>query len=126
MDDPEDVIAFGHRRDDDPEGHHVVDLVERRAPFLHLLVDRPEMLRPPGHVELGNTGPGQLLFERLLQGVDHFLPDRPLRGHLPGERGVHLRLEELEREVLELRLHLRHAEPVGERRVDLPGLGRDP
>ena len=42
-----------------------------------------------------------------------------------GELAEALRLEHLEREVLELPLHLPDAEPFGERRVDLHGLASD-
>ena len=45
--------------------------------------------------------------------------------HLPRQRAVVVRLEKLEREVLELRLHARHPEPMRQRRVDLPGFERD-
>ena len=44
----------------------------------------------------------------------------------PAELAVGLRLEHLEGEVLQLPLHLPHPEPMGERRVDLHRLARDP
>ena len=51
VDDAEHVVAVRHRAHDDPHRHEVVDLVERLAPLLHLLEDRPEVLGPAGDLE---------------------------------------------------------------------------
>ena len=49
-----------------------------------------------------------------------------LDGDLVHQVAVVVRLEELEREILQLGLDAGHAEPVRQRRVDLPGLRGDP
>ncbi len=44
MDQAERAIAFADVVDDDPEGHHVGQLLEADVPFGHLLPDRIGML----------------------------------------------------------------------------------
>ena len=126
VNDPQDVIALRHARHDHPHRHHVVDLFQRGAAPLHLGRDRPEMLGPAGHLEVGHVGAAELALQRDPERPDHLLPLGAPRGQLVGQAAVFLRLQELEGEVLELRLDARHAEAVGQRRVDLPGLERDP
>ena len=125
MDHAQGVVAVGHGADDDPERHHVVDVVEPGIAAAHLLEDGPEVLGPAAHLELGDPGAPQFLLERLLERLHHRLTLGPLGGDLAGERGVILRLQELEGEVFELRLDAGHPEAVREGSVDLPGLGRD-
>ena len=67
----------------------------------------------------------ELVIERRAQLEDGLLPLGALGGHLRDQVAIVVRLEELERQVLELGLDAGHAEPVGQRRVDLAGLERD-
>ena len=55
VDDAERVIAVGHGVDEHADGEEVVDLLVRLLALLHLLVDRPEMLRPTGDVDVANA-----------------------------------------------------------------------
>ncbi len=125
VDRPEHVIALGDVVHEHAHGEQVVDLFERLAALLHLLVDGPEVLRPTRDLALGEAGGLQLLLERRLQPLDGPLPLDLLRPHLARQRAVIVGLEELEGEVLELGLHARHAEAVCQRRVDLARLERD-
>ena len=84
------------------------------------------MLGPAGDLEPVDAGPPQLVSSGSLELEDRLLPRRPLGRHLRRQVAVVLRLEELEGQVFQLRLHAGHAEPVRQRRVDLPGLQRDP
>ena len=111
------------RVDDDPDGDQVVDVVELLAPHDHLLVDGPQVLRPPGDVGLDAH-----LVEPLAHVDEHPLEillalGRPGRHHLL-DLGVALRVQRGEGQVLELPAHLLHAEAVGQRRVDVEGLLR--
>jgi hypothetical protein len=102
-----------------------VDLLEVARGALHLLIDGPEVLGPPAHqgVHLGLLhGPPQPLAHFIYIGG----PALGRAGHLGGQGAEVLRLEVLEAEVLELHLHPLDAQPVGHRRVDLPGLPGDP
>ena len=108
---------------DDPDGDQVVDVVELLAPDDHLLVDGPQVLRPPGDVGLD---------AHVVEPLAHVDEDpleillalgRPGRHHLL-DLGVALRVQRGEGEVLELPAHLLHAEAVGQRRVDVEGLLR--
>ena len=109
--------------DDDPDGDQVVDVVELLAPHDHLLVDGPQVLRPPGDV-----GHDAHVVQALAHVDEHPLEvllalRRPGRHHLL-DLGVALRVQRGEGEVLELPAHLLHPEPVGQRRVDVEGLLR--
>ena len=109
--------------DDDPDGDQVVDVVELLAADHHLLVDRPQVLRPPGDVGLDPH-----LGQPLAHVHEHLLEilltlRRPGRHHLL-DLGVALRVQRRERQVLELPPHLLHAEPVRQRRVHVEGLLR--
>ena len=46
VDDAERVVAVGHGVDEHANGEEVVDLLVRLLALLHLLVDRPQVLRP--------------------------------------------------------------------------------
>ena len=122
--DAERAVARRHVVHDDADREQVIHLVEADALATHLRRDRPEMLGATG--ELGpDTGLLELGRERLHGLVDVALAHLPPRGQLLGELLVLLRLEVLEREVLELPLDLPDAEAVRERRVDLHRLLRD-
>ena len=64
------AVAVLHRVDDHPHADEVVDLVELLAPHDHLLVDRPVVLRPAGHlgVDVQLLEPGAHRAERPLRG----------------------------------------------------------
>src|SRR5690606_26789563 len=118
------VIAVRHRVRDHPDRHQVVDLVERPAPLDHLPMDRPHILRPPVHLARAPRVL-QLLLQRLPQRLDLLLPLRPPLRDLHRQLAVRLRLQVLERQILQLPLDLRHPQPVRQRGVDLHRLQRD-
>ena len=126
VNDAQDVVALGDIVHEHAYREEIVDLFERLVPLLHFLIDRPEILRTAGNLRLGEPGALQFLRERLAQALDGLLTLNLPCPHLPGQRPVVLGLEELKRQVFELGLHARHAEAVGQRRVDLAGLERDP
>ena len=123
---PSARVAVLHRIGDDADGDQVVDLLELDLLALQLEEDAVQTLdasldlahRNLRFVELEPDGPLQLL-------------DRPL-GHAPAaldlerERRVRARVGGLERQLLQLVLDLAHAEPVGDRRVDVERLLGDP
>ena len=119
------ITVFDLLIDDDAEPDRVVDLLDLEILALHLRVDGGDVLQAAEDlgrdVDLGELG------------RDH--PDHVLDVGLalvPGD--VQLRLElrrrvglqAPERVILELLLHPVHAEPVGERHVDVHRLLRDP
>ena len=65
VDHAERVITIGDGVDEDANRHEVVDLLVWLVPLCHLFVDRPEMLRSPGHLDVWNTS----LVEQLLQWI---------------------------------------------------------
>ena len=125
MHDAERVVAVGHRVHEHPNREKVVDLLVRLLPLQHLLVDRPEMLRASRDLELLDAGVTQRLVERVAELRDELLTLAALLRDLARERLVLLRLEVLEGQVLELPPHLRHAEAMRERRVQIPGFDGD-
>src|SRR6266550_1611049 len=118
------VVAIWNRVDEDADGQQVVDLLVRLVPFLHLLLDRPQMLGPARHFDVIDGGFLQVLFQRLLELRDGFLAVSPSRRNLLGERLVLALLEMLERQILQLPADPRHSEAVRERRVQIASLGR--
>ena len=125
VNDAERVIAIGHAPHQHAERHEIIDLLERRVSLLHLPIDGPEMLSPAGHLELADPGALERLGQWRAQAFDHLLALITFGLHLNRQRVVVLRLEELEGEILQLRLDPRHAESVGERRVDFTRLESD-
>jgi hypothetical protein len=121
--DAECAVAVVARVRDDAEPEQIVDRLEV-ATALHLREDRVEVLGPAADLRLD---PRRL--EALFQLHAHLRQERlallVLRLHALGEIGVHVGLEHLEAQVLELALDRRHAEPVRERRVDVARLERD-
>ena len=122
---PEGVVAFRDVAHQHADGEEVVDLLKRLAALPHFLVDRPEVLGPAGDLEPGEAGGTKLLRERNAQPLDRLLALALLGLDLARQRVIVLGLEELQGEVLELGLHAGHAEPMGQRRIDLARLERD-
>jgi len=121
--DAERPVAVPDRVDEHAHAHEVVDVIEVAAPHDHLLVDRVVVLGPAG-----DRAPDPRLREVLLDVAAHArqvgLAGRRALGDEVDDLVVHLRVEGLERDVLQLPLDGVHAEPMGERGVDLEGLAR--
>jgi hypothetical protein len=108
----------------DAEGDHVVDVVERDALRLHLVVDGRQLLRPP--LDLGlDAGSGELRGERADHLFDVLLPLLAASLELPLQLRRRLGLQRAEGVVLELAAQPVDAEPVREGHVDPLGLLRD-
>ena len=125
VDHAEHVVAILNFLDQHPDCHQVVYLLERLVPRFHFAVNRPQVLRPAGHLELFDTGIGERLDERHPKAVDHFLALSAFRPEFLGQGLVVLCFEELEREILQIRFDPRHAEAVGQGCVQLLGFSCD-
>jgi hypothetical protein len=117
-------VAVGGFVDEDPQAQQVVDVGELTTSYDHLLVDRVVVLRPPVH------GRGDLRRREIGRDLGDDLREVALAPRLVvrdevDDLVVHLGLHRREREVLELPLDRVHAEPVGQRRVDVEGLASD-
>jgi hypothetical protein len=117
-------VAVGDALDQHAQRDEVVDLLEVDPLAAQLLVDRVQALDPPLDARL-DAGRVQLLGDGRADPVDE--RRRGLRALLDArrERLVARGVEVLEREVLELVLDLRHAEPAGDRGVDVERLAGD-
>ncbi len=117
-------VAGGYVLDDDPKAVDVEHLREREVLFVHLVVDRKDVLLAAGYRGL-DSGRGQALLERLEDLVHHRAP--VAAGRLDGFREdlVAERIEVRERELLQLAVEAVQAQPVGDRGVDLDRLARD-
>jgi hypothetical protein len=82
------------------------------------------VLRPRRHVRL-EPGLGEAGQQGLLEALQHALPMLAAQRHLLGQLAVGGGIERLERQVLELALDARDAEPVRERGVDVARLAGD-
>ena len=108
---------------DDAQRGEVVDLVELAAALGHLVVDGVEVLRAAGDVR-GHVGLQELLAEDRSRLVRLRLAVGALVGDHRLDLRVLARVEDLEREILELPLERVDPEPVRERRVHLERLPR--
>ncbi len=125
VDDAERGVAVLDRLGHDAERDEVVDLIEVDLLALELLVDAEQALdaavdRDDRHLRLG-----QLRRDVLLQILDHALVGLAPALDARPQGFERPRLEVLERQLLELVLDLAHAQPVGDRRVDVARLLRD-
>ncbi|CAM5719115.1 hypothetical protein SVIOM342S_07310 [Streptomyces violaceorubidus] len=123
MDGAERRVAVADGVHQDADAHQVVDLREVTAADDHILVDAV--------VVLGAAGDGRLDARRAQILLDLVGDDGQVLvalGRALGDQAddlvVHLGVEDREGEVLQLPLDGVHAQPVGERRVDLQGLAR--
>ena len=124
VDDAQRRVAVPDLVDQQADGVDVVDLGELRALALHLLPDAVDVLRPP--LELGlDAGIRQPRPQLLDRPLDVRLAARPAGVQELRQLPVGLRLERLEREVLQLPLDLPDPETLRERCVDLQRLVGD-
>ena len=103
----------------------VVDLVDVDTAALHLAIDAVDVLGTAGQVGL-DVLRGEFLLEHFDDALDIFLARQATAGQLVGNLVVLLWLEVAEGEVFQLPLQLPDAEPIGQWRVDLHRLLRDP
>ena len=126
MDDAEHGVAVLHVPGDHPQRQEVVDLIERDVLALQLLMDRPEALdaaldRPPRESALHPaSGRSRLRSSSTRPSVARRRVSTCCRSAL-----VRGRLDVPERQLLQLVLELAHAQPMGDRRVDVARLLRD-
>ncbi len=112
-------------RHDDAERHDVGKLLEGDVAAVHLLPDRVRRLLAPRHLD--HLGPRLVAdaLEFLAHLLDHIgaLAAQEIQPRL--DRRVRLGIELREGQRLQLGLHRVHADPFGQRRVDLHRLARD-
>ena len=118
MDMAEDVIAVGDVVDDHAERVEVVQLVDRLVLRAHLAVDGVGMLDPPVDRPVDADG-GQAVGDLRLDGVHEAVGAVLVLFEIVDDLLIALGIEVLQRRILQLPLDLLHAEPVGQRRIDL-------
>ena len=124
MNDPERRVAILHAVGDQAEGDEVVDLIELNPLALQFLVDAVEPLQAAIDADDGNLRFAELGRDGLFEILDFNLGGLPAAFDFRGEHAISLHVEIFERQLFELVLHLAHAKPVGDRRVDVEGLLR--
>ena len=102
----------------------VEDLAKRRVLALHLAPDAVDVLWPSGYLGMDAVVPERLP-ERRFDLRDEYLTLGPLLIERCGDFLVDLRLQEAEREVLELPLQLPDTKSACERRINLASLDRN-
>ena len=125
MNDAERRVAVLDRLSDDPQRDEVIHALEVDLLPHQFEVDAVEALEAAIEVHDGNLRVLELGPDGARQIVNDGVGHLPLGVHLRAQRFVGLRLEVPEGELLELVLHLAHAEPVGDRGVDVERLLRD-
>ena len=121
MDDAQRCIAVLYRVHDDPYREQVIDLVHRLILIDHLLVNAEKMLDTPVHIrfDAGVLHVGGHFIHDLL---DEFFPLRLPCVNLIYKVKEYFRLRILKSQVIQFRLNLGYAEPLGNRRIDIHGL----
>ncbi len=123
VDHPERLVALSDGVYQNAERDEIVNLIVEKVLRLHLLIDAVEVFGSAGHFGLD-----AFFFEDLADERDHlvdvFLPRGFLFRHVALELIINLRMEMLEREVLQLVLDPGDAETMGERGVDVERLLR--
>jgi hypothetical protein len=121
MDHPECAVAIAHGTGEHAHRGQVIDLVELAPALVHLLPDGVEVLGTPGDLGL-DAHLAELVVQERDELVDLRLALEAPLGHSAHELLVVLGIQDPQGQVLELGLHLGHAEAVGERRVDVERL----
>ena len=129
VDDTQRPVAFLLGADDDAERHDVGELLEADVALGHLAPDRIGMLLAPRHLRL-DPGAAQQQFQPR-RNLGDTVVAQPLGTGLEllqplGDRLIGFGFELAEGERLHLLHELVHADPLGERRVDVHRLARDP
>ena len=110
---------------DDPQGGHVVDLVERLLLALHLVPDAVKVLGPTAHITVGETNRSEPVAQQLHGDTQALLAVAALARHLLLHIAEGLGLEDLEGQVLQFPLEATNAETIGQRAVDLARFAGD-
>ncbi len=121
VDGAERRVAVADGVDQDPDAHQVVDLGEVAAAHDHLLVDAVVVLGSAGDGGL-DPGGAQVLLDLVGDDGEVLVALGGALGDQPDDLVVHLGVEDGEGQVLQLPLDGVHAQPVGQRGVDLQRL----
>ena len=124
MDDAECAIATADRISDDAESQQVVDLIQRSLLALDFLVDGVKTLDAAFHLGR-NAVFDQLAAEIFLHIVEKLLEGLGARGHFFLELEIGGGFQVAEGQVLQFAADQTHAQPVGNRSVDIECLPRD-
>ncbi len=119
------AVAGLHGWGDDPQGRHVIDLVEGLLLALHLAPDAVEVFRPALHLAVPHARGFQPVAQQLHRHPQPFLPVAALAGHLLLHAAEGFRFQHLEGQILQLPLEAADAQPIGQRGVDVAGFGGD-
>ena len=125
VDDAQRRVAVGHAVDLDPERHDVGQLLEADVLALHLAPDRERRLLAAEDLGL-DAGVVQGLAQLGDDPLDQVAVVLAQLAEAVADRLARIRPERGEGQVLELVLERLHADPLGQRRVDLDRLGGDP
>src|SRR6185437_5328669 len=125
VDDAECMVTIRNAVHEHANREKIVDLLVRLVAIHHLLVDGPEMLRPSGDLHVGDSGSRHFRGERLAHPLDEIVALGTLLRNETREVAIRIRLEMLEREILELPADLRHSETVRQWRVQVARLLSD-
>ena len=110
---------------ENPQGGHVIDLVERLLLALHLAPDAVEMLGATAHFAIGQARRQQAIAQQLHRDAEALLPVAALGSNLLLDLAEGFRFENFEGQVFQFPLQAADAEAVGERAIDLAGFAGD-
>ena len=125
LDQPQRAVAVVDLVDDHSERHDVGQLLEADVALGHLLPDRIGMLLAPHHFGL-EAMVGEVELQPQPDAVDEVAPGRMQLRQPPRDRRIGVGLELLERERLHLVHDFVHANPLGQRGIDIHRLLGDP
>ena len=124
MDHAERRIAVLHGIYNDPDGKQIIDLVDRLVLVFHLLIDTEKVLDPAVDLRL-DPRVLYMLAHLIHDRLDVFFPDALTDRDLVDQIIVRLRLQILQRQVIQLDLDLGNTKPLCDRGVNIQRLPCD-
>ena len=106
---------------EDPQGGHVVDLVERLLLALHLAPDAIKVFGPAAHLAIGQARRHEAIAQQLHRDAKALLPVAALGSNLLLDLAEGLRFKNFEGQVFQFPLQAADAEAVGQGAIDLAG-----
>ena len=125
MDQPEHLVALPVVGAQNPDPEQVVDLVDRLSAVTLLAVDGVEVLDAALHLQV-ESALGRPLEQQVAEAQQVLMAVVAPLGHELPDLLVDRRLQHAQRLILQLRLDAVHAQPPGQRTVDLQALLGDP
>ncbi len=124
MDHSQRRIAVLHRFHNNPHRKQIINLVQGFVLVFHLFIDAEKMFDPAVHLGADALSLNKLL-DLVHDALDIFLTNALAHGDFIHQVVIYLRLQIFHGQVVQFDLDLGDAQPLGDGRIDFPGLPGD-